>query len=270
MGQHKLLALLVTIAFGLGAFPDDLAAATPYDYLKEFCALGERVPGSLKHRQAMRFIATRLGEAEIDSFDHRGIRYFNIYRRYAGEGPAIGLGVHWDSYRGCPGANDGGSGVALLLKLADTLDRVPPRRPVHLLFFDGEDVNQAECLGSNHFASSCVSQYSFILILDMLGDRNLTIFKEGNSYQFFPALVDSIWAIGEDAATGYFRVMVKYYITDDHIPLIKYGIRAIDIIDFDYAPYWHTADDTIDKCSAESLDAVYRFLLSLMYGTGSE
>ena len=270
MGQHKFLILPVAIALGLSAFDTELVAATPYDYLKEFCALGERVPGSSGHRQAMRYIATQLGKAEIDSFDHRGIRYFNLYRRYAGEGPTIGLGVHWDSYRGCPGANDGGSGVALLLKLADTLDRNPPRRPVHLLFFDGEDVNQAECLGSNHFASACVSQYSFILILDMVGDRELTIYKEGNSYQFFTTLVDSIWAIGAETAPDCFRSEVKYYITDDHIPLIKYGMRAIDIIDFDYAPYWHTADDTIDKCSAESLDAIFRFLLSLMYGTGSE
>jgi Zn-dependent M28 family amino/carboxypeptidase len=266
MGKYKLLIPLAGLAFGLVASPERLSAATPLEYLGQFCAFGERVPGSPAHRRAMRYIAAQLKAAEIDSFDHRGIRYFNLCRRYAGEGPAVGFGVHWDSYPGCPGANDGGSGVALLLKLADTLDRTPPGRPVHLFFFDGKDVNQAECLGSNHFAGACVDRYSYVLILDMVGDRDLTLYKEGNSYQFFPALVDSLWAIGEAAAPACFRPAVKYYITDDHIPLIKYGIRAVDVIDFDYAPFWHTADDTIDKCSAESLDAVFLFLLALAYG----
>ena len=131
-------------------------------------------------------------------------------------------------------------------------------------FFDGEDVEKAELLGSNHFASKCVDKYSFILILDMIGDKDLQIFQEGHSVKFFPGLVDSIWRIGMEIAPTVFIPAIKYYIIDDHYSLIKYGIRAIDIIDFDY-PYWDSKDDTADKCSKESLDIMYRFALKIVY-----
>lgn len=265
MGKHKFLNGRYFVFIGVLISVAGFAFSSPFHYLEEFCAIGERTPGSPAHRQAMRYIVDHLPHAEVDSFDHRGVRYFNIRQKFSGTGPAIGLGVHWDSYRGCPGANDGGSGVALLLALADTLRQIACQLPVHLLFFDGEDVNQAECIGSNHFARACIEQYSFILILDMVGDRDLKIYKEGNSNQFFPDLVDSIWKIGNEVSPGYFLPEVKYYISDDHIPLIRYGFRAIDIIDFDYSPYWHTAEDKIDKCSAASLEAVYRMLLKLIY-----
>jgi glutaminyl-peptide cyclotransferase len=77
--------------------------------------------------------------------------------------------------------------------------------------------------------------------------------------------VDSIWEIGQETVPGVFLPAVRYYISDDHISLIKYGIRAIDIIDFDYQPYWHTKDDTVDKCSAENLEKMYQFLLRMVY-----
>jgi glutaminyl-peptide cyclotransferase len=132
------------------------------------------------------------------------------------------------------------------------------------LFFDGEDVEGAELLGSEHFAARCVRDYTYIIVLDMIGDRDLQIFQEGNSAKFFPALVDSIWEIGRSVAPHVFVPFVKYYIVDDHMSLIKYGIRSIDVIDFDY-PYWDTRDDTIDKCSRESIDVMYRLVLKLVY-----
>jgi hypothetical protein len=98
----------------------------------------------------------------------------------------------------------------------------------------------------------------------MIGDKDLQIFQEGHSVQFFPGLVDSIWRIGMDVAPIVFIPAIKYYIIDDHYSLIKYGIRAINIIDFDY-PYWDSKDDTFDKCSEESLNIMYRFLLKIVY-----
>lgn len=283
MGEHKFLthrgrrpaparsrlplgALLFLVSWAVSAVPAE--GKDVFNYLKEFCAIPERVPGTPGHHRARDYIAAQLRDARIDSFPENGVWYYNLYQSFPSESLTIGLGVHWDSYRGCPGANDGGSGVALLLKLCDTLEKNPPRIGVELLFFDGEDVNQAELIGSNHFAARCLTQYSFVLILDMVGDRELQIPKEGNSYQLFPTLVDSIWEIGQEAAPGVFLPPVRYYISDDHISLIKYGIRAIDIIDFDYQPYWHTKDDTIDKCSAESLEKMYRFLLRIVYPPG--
>jgi len=255
------LMLLVSLAVSIGP----AEGKNVFDYLKEFCVVPERVPGTPDHHRARDYIAAHLKDARIDSFPEAGVWYYNLYRSFPSESLTIGLGVHWDSYRGCPGANDGGSGVALLLKLCDTLEKNPPRIGVDLLFFDGEDVNQAELIGSNHFAARCLTKYSFVLVLDMVGDKHLQIPKEGNSTQLFPTLVDSIWEIGQEAAPGIFLPAVRYYISDDHISLIKYGIRAIDIIDFDYQPFWHTKDDTIDKCSAENLEKMYRFLLRMVY-----
>jgi|UniRef100_A0A7V3RHZ5 hypothetical protein len=235
-----------------------------YDYFKEFCKLGNRAIGTQGHRDAYSYIVKNLREPEIDSFNINGIWLYNIYQKLNYGKPLIGIGAHWDSDKNCPGANDGGSGVALLLKLADTLSKNPPGFSVHLLFFDGEDFEKAELYGSTHFASKCLDQYLFILVIDMVGDKNLQIYKEGNSVKFFPGLVDSIWNIGMAVAPSVFIPFVKYYIIDDHIPLIKYGISAIDIIDFDY-PYWDTPFDTVDKCSKESLDTMFKFLLRIIY-----
>lgn len=248
------LLILFVLGFGL----------EPYDYFVEFCNVGNRTIGTNGHRTAFNYITKKLKEPEIDSFYIDGLWLYNIYKKFSTKQPLIGIGAHWDSDKNCPGANDGGSGVALLLKLADTLTKNPPYMSVHLLFFDGEDVERAELYGSTHFAINSLDQYSFVLIIDMVGDKDLKIFKEGNSSKFFPSLVDSIWQIGMEIAPDVFIPSIKYYIIDDHMPLIKYGIRAIDIIDFDY-PYWDTPFDTIDKCSKKSLDMMYNFLLKIVY-----
>jgi len=241
-----------------------LYAREPYDYLVEFCQFGNRTIGTVGHRNSLNYIIKNLKNPEIDSFIIDGTWLYNICQKFPSEQPLIGIGAHWDSDKEIPGANDGGSGVALLLKLADTLSKNLPGISVNLLFFDGEDVEKAEVYGSKHFAVKCLDQYSFVIIIDMVGDKELQIYKEGNSARFFPALVDSIWEIGMEISPSVFIPVVKYYIIDDHMPLIKYGIRAIDIIDFDY-PYWDKPDDTIDKCSKQSLDIMYKFLLKIIY-----
>ncbi|MEO0156065.1 MAG: M28 family peptidase [candidate division WOR-3 bacterium] len=260
MGKYKFLKINAIFLFFVGF----ISAKEPYDYLVEFCKFGNRTIGTEGHRNAFNYIIKNLQNPEIDSFFIDGVWLYNIYQKFPGGAPLIGIGTHWDSDRNCPGANDGGSTVALLLKLADTLSKNPADMNIHILFFDGEDVEKAELYGSNHFAAKCLDHYSFILIVDMVGDKNLQIYKEGNSTKFFPALVDSIWEIGMIEAPGVFIPTIKYFIIDDHMPLIKYGIRAIDIIDFDY-PYWDTPFDTIDKCSKESLDKMYKFLLRIVY-----
>lgn len=269
MDEHKFLDgifhscvifVVITIAIPMVL----VHAKHPYEYFTDFCAIGARVPGTPGHIQARDFIIQTTKNPEVDTFTVLGTNYYNIYKRYDGVEPRIGLAAHWDSDMGCPGANDGGSGVAVLLSLADTLARHRPSRAVDLLFFDGEDVEKAELLGSQHFAATCVDNYDFVIVLDMVGDKNLQIFQEGNSAKFFPEFVDSIWQIGMAIAPDVFVPAVKYYIVDDHMSLIKYGIRSIDVIDFDY-PYWDTKEDTVDKCSKESLDVIYRFVLQIVY-----
>jgi Zn-dependent M28 family amino/carboxypeptidase len=253
-----LLALLISIA------ATRIWAKRPYAVLEEFCAIGERVPGTAGHREARDYIIGNLDNPQIDSFHTRGVTFYNIIKRFPGV-HTIGIAAHWDSDIGCPGANDGGSGVALLLSLADTLEKDPAERGIDIIFFDGEDVGKADRIGSQHFAERCRDEYSFIVVIDMVGDRDLQIYQEGYSVRSFPLLVDSLWEIAMQAAPSAFIPVVRYFIIDDHVSLITNGIRAVNVIDFDY-PYWDTRDDTIDKCSEESLHKVFAFLLALVYG----
>ncbi len=247
--------------------------------MSRFCDLGPRVPGSAAHRQARDYIVNYLGEARVDSFVHGGTKFYNIVAGFnPGGARRIGFATHWDSRptadlekdlrkrtRPILGANDGGSGVAVLLALADSLKKRAPRLAVDLIFFDGEDFGpEPMLLGSKEFARKCDRSYEFVILIDMVGDKDLTLFREGYSNRFFPDLVDSVWKIGRRLNPKVFRDEVRYQVVDDHLSLIERGIRAIDIIDFDYK-HWHTLQDTPDKCSEASMNLVLKLLLQLSY-----
>jgi Zn-dependent M28 family amino/carboxypeptidase len=162
-----------------------------------------------------------------------------------------------------PGANDGASGVAVLLAMADALKASPPPIGVDLLFVDGEDygdfsVDKDVLIGSRYYAKNPLPgpRPRFAVLFDMVGDRDLQIYQEGNSLTAAPGVVELVWRIAGDI--GYraqFPNQPRHTITDDHIPLQQAGFLAIDLIDFDY-PHWHTPDDSFDKVSGESLKAV--------------
>jgi Zn-dependent M28 family amino/carboxypeptidase len=154
-----------------------------------------------------------------------------------------------------PGANDGASGVAVLLELA----RVIPEdsAPVWLVFFDAEDNGRIQgwdwILGSQAFVDELEFRPEAVVIVDMIGDADQNIYIERNSN---PELVKEIWGIAADLGfVQFFIPEPKYSMFDDHTPFLEAGVPAIDIIDFDYH-YWHTTDDTVDKISAESLGTV--------------
>ena len=168
------------------------------------------------------------------------------------------------------GANDGGSGVAVLLELAGVLATRRPPFPVMLAFFDGEDFGTSTStmfLGSRQFAAAInPADVMCMILLDMVGDADLTIYEEGYSVSRHPDLVSAIWEGA--AALGHasvFRENVRHYVVDDHIPFMERGIPSIDIIDFDY-PYWHTTADTIDKCSPDSLRIVRDVIIEAIFG----
>jgi Zn-dependent M28 family amino/carboxypeptidase len=175
-----------------------------------------------------------------------------------------------------PGANDGGSGVALLLGVADVLARAPSGVfGVDLLFVDGEDygdfaLDQDVLMGSRYYAQSVADAPKplFAVVWDMIGDQDLEIFQEQNSVYAAPEVVDRVWTLADELGYGRtFRPTVGGPITDDHVPLIEVGIRAIDVIDLEYGPgnaYWHTLEDTIDKLSAESLQIVGDVAVALL------
>jgi glutaminyl-peptide cyclotransferase len=160
------------------------------------------------------------------------------------------------------GGNDGASGVAVLLELARVVE-VPEGRQVQLAFFDAEDRGNLEgwpfSVGAEMVAAEMpVDRPEAMVVLDMIGDADLQIFRERNSDI---ALTDRLFEIA--AGLGYaedcFYNREKWTIIDDHLPFIQRGIPAAVLIDFDY-PYWHTLEDTCDKLGVDSLYKVGRVM----------
>jgi len=233
---------------------------------------GTRVPGSDGHAKVQKWMREELESAgwqvEIQESEALGHPIQNIVAKRGDASPEIILGAHYDSRmfadndpdpakhsEPVPGANDGASGVAVLLELARVLpdDSVP----VWLVFFDAEDNGRIDgwdwILGSREFVRLNPVQPRAVVVVDMIGDADLNIHKEWNSN---PALTDEIWAVAASIENdGVFLPNYKHSMTDDHTPFLQAGIPAVDIIDFDY-PYWHTVQDTPDKVSAKSLQAV--------------
>jgi Zn-dependent M28 family amino/carboxypeptidase len=262
--------------------------------LDELCALGPRVPGTKAHDRARDELASRFegtaDQVELEEFPAAsppyaaGIRLTNIVARFGpGRSPRVLIGAHWDSRPHADedpdpdrrlepvlGANDGAAGCALLLHLAELLHDRPPGVGVDLVLFDGEDGGMQDslttyCLGSReHVRRMRAPRPAYVIVLDMVGDRDLGLHAEGYSTTYAPDLVRMVW--GRAAALGLdeFQLDVRYQVYDDHVPFLEAGIPAVDIIDFDY-PFWHTVADTPDKCSAASLAAVGEVLVSLLY-----
>ncbi|HQP46845.1 MAG TPA: M28 family peptidase, partial [Flexilinea sp.] len=156
------------------------------------------------------------------------------------------------------------SGVAILLELAERLPKESDKN-IWLVFFDGEDQGNIAgwdewCIGSTMMAQYLEKQDrrpDKVVVIDMVGDKDLQIFREKNSDK---ALTDEIWSTAEkEGLSNIFQDKEKYSIYDDHIPFLQIGIPAVDLIDFDY-PAWHTLADDIQNVSSDSLAAVEQVL----------
>lgn len=249
-----------------------------YQNLTYQVALGSRVPGSKAHKEILKWMERKLldagWEVEIQFFLGDGIPGTNLIAKRGGGEPWTIIGAHYDSRLAAdkdpkrenrslpvPGANDGASGVAILLELARVLP-IKLEKEVWLVFFDLEDqgeIGESDwILGSRAFVSALEAKPDSVIIIDMVGDADLNLYYEQNSNQ---DLSQQIWSIGSSLGFGdYFFPEEKYSILDDHTPFLEKGIPAIDIIDFDY-PYYHTTLDTPDKTSAASLYVVGMTLL---------
>ncbi len=234
--------------------------------------MGPRTPGSEGHAKVREWMREELESAgwivEVHETERLGHPIYNIIAKRSDEEPQIILGAHYDTRfvadhdpdeskrnQPVPGANDGASGVAVLLELARTLPEDTPS--TWLVFFDAEDNGRIEgwdwILGSRAFVEEIPVSPRAVVIVDMIGDADLNIHYEMNSNKEIQA---EIWALAADLGYGdVFIPTEKHSMLDDHTPFLEQGIPAIDIIDFDY-PYWHTTADTPDKVSAESLKAV--------------
>ena len=255
--------------------PPEFSGELALEHVAAQLAFGPRYPGTPGHDQVQEYIQTELAatgwEVEIQSGVQMGQPVENIIATLGSGEPWIIIGAHYDNRMlsdrdpdpakqptPVPGANDGASGVAVLLELARVLPR-DLNGQVWLAFFDAEDNGGAAgsewILGSSYMASHLPGQPAAMVLLDMIGDADLQLYYERNSTR---TLAEEIWA--QAAELGYgesFIPEVKHSIIDDHAPFLGIGVPAVDIIDFDY-PYWHTTEDTLDKVSGESLEVVGR------------
>jgi len=260
---------------------------------------GPRIPGSPGHARVRAWIEAelvRLGarvrvQRFVDSTRAEPFEVINLIASYpartphhGGHGPLV-LCAHYDTRpwadqdpdparRGdpVPGANDGGSGVAVLLEMAELLHRRAPPCPVDLVFFDAEDLGRPGAaheysIGSRGYAARLEAPLPrAAFLLDMVGDRDLSIYPERTSVARASNLVDLVLQAARATGARNFHAEPRYTVVDDHVPLLDRGVPAVDIIDFDY-PAWHTRADLPDQVSAASLAEVARVAAWLVYSS---
>ncbi|MGC9359751.1 MAG: M28 family peptidase [Anaerolineae bacterium] len=275
-----LVALLTTA--GCASEPASFDGERAMAHVEALCDLGPRPVGSPGNEAAAAYIQAHLEEhgwdVELQEFAHRGLPVRNVIGR-KGEGPVILLGTHFDTRpladldpedrsRPVPGANDGGSGTAVLLELARVLgEDVTGQATIELAFFDGEDRTGLGgwscCVGSYHAAAELSERPAYVVVVDMVGDATQELYFEWSSTLW---LQERIWRLADSMGYGhYFVAEHRHAIVDDHTPFLQQGIPAALIIDFDYI-YWHTTHDTPDKLSAASLQRVGNVLETLLKG----
>jgi glutaminyl-peptide cyclotransferase len=248
-----------------------------YQFVLDQVAIGPRPTGSEAGWKTGDYIIEQLKtlgwKVSTQEFVFKGVRGRNIIGK-GGAGPIIILGAHYDTRPAAEkdpdptqwgepilGANDGASGVAVLLELARVLPRDSLKRQVWLTFFDAEDRGRLDdwpfSVGAMDLARRLTLRPEAVVVVDMIGDMDQHIYYEGFSH---PELSAEIWDVAERLGyRDHFIPEIKHNIIDDHLPFVELGIPATDIIDFDY-PYWHTIADTADKVSPDSLERVGRTL----------
>ncbi|PYJ61621.1 MAG: hypothetical protein DME74_07950 [Verrucomicrobia bacterium] len=257
---------------------EEFSGEKAFAHVQRLVDFGPRPAGSKALEKSRDYIEDQLRrsgwqvtrQAFSDDTPRGKIQFVNLIAQFSGQGkaasPSFLLCSHYDTKMfdaiRFVGANDGGSSTGLLLELARVIGQHPNlARKIELVFFDGEEAieqfSQTDGLyGSRYFArqlqSGGAKQFRGGLLFDMVGDRSLGITLPANS----PVeIARDIFAAAEVLKLRNYFTYLGRELVDDHVPLNAIGIPTLDIIDFDY-PWWHTADDTIDKVSAQSLRIV--------------
>jgi hypothetical protein len=279
------------------ASPAPIDGRRALGYLKQICELGPRIAGSEANTRQRKLVAEhfqKLGAKVREQpfrtqhpLTGRRVDMANLIGSWHPERPQrVVIGAHYDTRpqadqeddaerRKLPflGANDGASGVALLMEIAHHLEKLETPWGVDLVLFDGEELVYGDnprvgqyFLGSWEFARVYSNQrdrdrtrmhYVAGLVLDMVGGRNARFNREPYSVRLAPELVRDVWAVARQINANAFQNDLGRDVLDDHLALNEARIPTIDIIDFDY-PFWHKADDLPENCSAESLAEVGR------------
>lgn len=292
------LGITLLACLPLSARAEDPNADRAFGYLKQICDLGPRISGSEameKQQVLLREHFEKFGaKVQAQEFDvshpvtGQPVRMRNLIVSWQPEAPKrVLIACHYDTRpfpdqeplaqnRQLPflGANDGASGVGLLMELAHHMQGRKTPLGVDFVFFDGEELiyvanRDKYFLGSEHFAtryrdSPPPFQYVAGVLLDMIGDKDLEIYIERMSARYAPGVTDSLFRVAQELKIREFIPRKKHEVRDDHIPLNQIArIPTCDLIDFDY-PYWHTRNDLPAACSGESLKKVGRVLLAWM------
>ena len=282
-----------------GVVPPDFDPGQALALIETQVGFGPRVAGTPGHMAQLAWMTGYLRERAdtviVQSFVHPSttggrLSMANLFARFRPEmSERILLLAHWDTRsiaeadpdperRDEPilGANDGASGTALLMHMADLLAKQPPPVGVDILLVDGEDYRPGEMyLGAKHFAQNRpVPGYSprYGVLVDMIADADPVYPVEAFSAQYAPDVIRRVYALAHELGLGPFFPLVQGgAIEDDHIPLNQAGIPTIDIIDFDFGPgnaYWHTHADDLSAVSVRGLEAVGTVLTELVYRGG--
>ncbi len=273
-----------------------------FGYLLKQCEFGPRTPGSAAHQECGDYLVAELRKNADNVSEHRfqyrdkkdssvvfnGRNIIASFNTQPARGFRVLLCAHWDSRpfadrdpdstrHGEPvlGANDAASGVAVLLEMANLIKDMNLDFGVDIIFFDLEDYGDYQ----SSFSSDSLNPFSigaarfvedrpnyrpkYGILLDMIGDADLTIPREGYSQQMAPHIMDKVWAAAKRVNATAFVDRIGTPVMDDHVPFLNKRIPVIDLIDFDYE-YWHTTADTPDKCSPSSLQQVGDVLVEVL------
>lgn len=291
------IALMFTTACSSGLIsPPAFNGDRAFGFLQKQVDFGPRVPGSeasvncraymVDYFRALGLVVDTQAFVFFDPYSRTNIPMVNVIVHIKGrttDRQALIYMAHYDSRpridypsrpelkdQGLPGANDGASGVAVMMELAQQFGASTPAANIDLVLVDGEDWGKEGdpenyLLGSKHFAISDIhGRYRFGIVLDMIGDKDQQIYREGYSDEYCGPLNDMVWGLAAKLGLRTFIDSVKYTVVDDHLSLNAGGVPAIDLIDFDY-PYWHSDKDTPDKCSPQSLENVGKLLAYIAY-----
>jgi glutaminyl-peptide cyclotransferase len=280
LGAVALVVVFAVLALARGDGTMAFSGRRAMGHARQLMRLGPRLPGSEASVKATEYIRGQLEregwEVATERFAYAGVPLINVIAK-RGEGPIVIIGTHFDTRPiadrdpddrtiPVPGANDGASGVAVLLELARVLDPAATEgMQVWLAFFDAEDSGEIAgwewAVGSRNLAQRLVNQPGnrpeYVIIVDMVGGTDATFHYEWSSSLW---LQEKLWALAEDL--GYeerFVPRFKHHVIADHTPFLQSGMEAAILIDMDYT-YWHTQRDTLDKLDAQSLQRVGRLL----------
>lgn len=260
--------------------------ARAYGYVVEQVSFGPRPSGSEALRRTADYIIGNLEgvgwRVWAQEFTYQGVALRNIFATRSVGKPrdgAILLGAHYDTRpradreanatrrdEAILGANDGASGVAVLLELARVFEAERCGKGIILAFFDAEDSGGINgwpfSVGAEAAAEELAPGLGQVIIVDMVGDADQQFYYERGSDS---GIQQELWSIAKEIGYGkWFIPEPRHGVMDDHVPFMRRGVPSVDIIDFDYA-YWHTLQDTADKVSGDSLERVGRVLLEYLY-----